>query len=95
MEIVWTESAIYDLDGIISYLNSNWLIKVLLDFEEKLESTLSFIVKNPYSFQISQKLSYTSKYVMSKHNTIYFKSSNNQIEIIRLFDTRQSPDKLI
>jgi len=34
------------------------------------------------------------KCVATKHNTVYFREEPNIIVILRIYDTRQNPDKL-
>lgn len=34
------------------------------------------------------------KCVLTKHNSLYYRITNNQLEILRIYDNRQDPDLL-
>ena len=59
----------------------------------KLEETLSLIAQNPNLFQVSDIKNEIRRVVILKHNTLYYRHINNQIEIISFFSNRQSPKK--
>ena len=59
----------------------------------KLEETLSLIAQNPNLFQVSDIKKEIRRVVILKHNTLYYRHINNQIEIISFFLNRQSPKK--
>lgn len=93
MEIVWSESARDDLEKILHYIDENWGSAVTLNFIEKLKHLLHLILLNPHTFQQSSEKKGLRRAVLTKQNTIYFQITDEFIQIIRIFDTRQHPQK--
>lgn len=94
LSIYWSPEAIKDVDNLLSYLNEKWGNKITNEYIEILEININHIKSNPALFQLIYKKLKIRKCVISKENTIYFRTKNNQIEILRVFDTRQNPKKL-
>jgi len=93
-EIIWSPLAKKDLDNILGYLNKNWSNKIALNFIDILEDLLWQIAINPKQFPIINENLKVRKCVVTKHNSLYYKQNNDRIEVLRLFDNRQDPDKL-
>ena len=53
--IIWSKEASFNLDQIISYLESHWTEKEIARFFGSLEKTLQLISQNPYLFQATHK----------------------------------------
>lgn len=94
-EIVWTEIAESDLDAVLLYLERKWMQKVIDRFKSKLRDTIDQILQNPKQFPFLNKKQRFRKCVVTKHNTIIYKEFGTHIVLLRLFDTRQNPDKRI
>ena len=94
-EVVWTEIAESDLELLIKYLRENWSAKVLLYFKLQLEKEINRIVLNPKQFPFLNKKRNYRKCVISKHNTLIYKEFEDNIVLLRIFDTRQNPEKKI
>lgn len=90
-KIRWTSRALQNLSKIITYLKSEWPQKVSDDFEQKLKSKLSILVKFPLLGPESEISAGYRKYIITKHNTIYYRIKNDQIFILNIYDTRQRP----
>jgi len=93
-KIFWTDFALKELENTIEYLEENWTEKELRNLAIKLEETLSFISQNPNLFQVSDIKKEIRRVVILTHNTLYYRISNDQIEIISFFSNRQSPKKM-
>ena len=65
-----------------------------MKFITEIETLLSNISKQPNLFPLVNKKLKVRKCVITKHNTLYYRIKENNIEIIRIFDTRQNPKKL-
>ena len=94
MEVVWSNAAKLDLTNLLEYLNENWSIDVIRKFELTLNKSVKRIKDNPNSNIVSSKRKNLRRIVLTKHNSLFYRITNNRIEIIRLFDTRQNPKKL-
>lgn len=94
-QIVWSPLAENDLLQILDYLQENWNEEVTITFLEIIENLISQIGKNPKQFPLINKGKQIRKCVLTKHNTLFYRYSKNTIAILRIFDSRQNPDKLI
>ncbi len=94
-EIVWTEIAESDLDAILHYLERRWTQRVIDRFKSKLRDKIDHIHQNPKQFPYLNKKRRFRKCVVTKHNTIIYKEFEMHIVLLRIFDTRQNPNKRI
>lgn len=93
-EIIWSPLAEEDLSAIAEYLFENWNVVVVNTFLDKIENRLNLIVKKPCLFPLIHAKLEIRKCVITKHNTLYYRVTQDCIEIVRLFDVRQQPEKL-
>ena len=94
-QVVWSPAAEKDLEKILEYLKLFWNLSVLSRFIIKTDDSITLIVDNPKIFPLINKELNIRKSVITKQNTLYYREKNDTIEIVRLFDTRQDPHKLI
>ncbi len=83
-----------DILNIIIHLKGNWGPKVVEEFLQKLVVFYRLILINPKLFGYYNKRQKIRKYVITKHNTIYYRIKKDEVQIITVFDTRQNPAKL-
>ncbi|MGI6522183.1 MAG: type II toxin-antitoxin system RelE/ParE family toxin [Fermentimonas sp.] len=93
-KVKWTLSAENDFDLITDYLLENWSASVLQKFIEITEASIQQISRFPTLFPIIYKKERVRKCVLTKQNTLYYKIKDSEIQILRIFDTRQNPSKL-
>ena len=93
-QIIWSPAAEEDFDEILSYLSSNWSNKVVNKFIDNLDDYLLLISRNPKLFPLINKELHVRKCVLTKQNILFYHVLKNRIEIIRIFDSRQNPEKL-
>jgi len=93
-KIIWSEEALFNLKGIVAYLEQNWTAKEIKKFALLLDRQLMRIQNNPFLFSESNKLKKIRKSVLTKQVSIYYRINNSEIHIITLFDNRQDPGKL-
>ncbi len=93
-EIVWSPLADRDIENILEYLNKNWNQKVIIRFLNKINIATKQILKNPHQYPIINKKLQVRKCVVTKQNTLFYRNTEKTIEILRLYDTRQDPEKL-
>jgi plasmid stabilization system protein ParE len=93
-KIFWSKSAENDLIKLIEYLLLNWNKKVANNYLDLLENITHQISKNPKIYPIINKEIKIHKCVVSKHNSLYYQVTESNIEILRLFDNRQNPNKI-
>ena len=93
--IVWSPSAESDFANILGYLQENWEERVTNQFIDLTEDILTQISINPRQFPLIHKKEKIRKCVITKHNTLFYRESNSQVEILRIYDTSQDPNTLI
>jgi plasmid stabilization system protein ParE len=93
-KIIWAPLAENDFAAILEYLNNNWDSKVAINFIDLVESLIDQISINPKQFPIIYKRKKIRKCVLTKHNSLFYRDSKIQIEILRIYDTRQDPQAL-
>lgn len=92
-KILWTDSALKELERTIDYLIQNWTEKELRNLALKIEETLELISSNPELFPRSEIKKDIRRVVIAKFNTIYYRIKGNNLEIISFFSNRQNPKR--
>ena len=92
--IIWSNLSEKDFDNILDYLDKNWGQKVAANFINLTENIVNQISINPRQFPICYKRKKVRKCILTKHNTIFYRDGKINIEILRIYDTRQDPNTL-
>jgi plasmid stabilization system protein ParE len=92
-QVIWSPLSESDLEKILVYLQKHWNNEVTIEFLNKIEDLIKHIVSNPKQFPLTNKKRKVRKCIISKHNTLFYRESKDSIELLRIFDTRQSPKK--
>ena len=92
--VIWSPQSEKDLEKILGYLAKEWKESVALKFLDLLDTLLSQIAVNPRQFPIIHKHLNIRKCVLTKHNTLYYRNKRSVVEVVRIYDNRQDPDKL-
>jgi plasmid stabilization system protein ParE len=92
--IIWSPLSENDFANILTYINKNWGDKVASNFIDLTENILNQISINPKQFPIIYKRKKVRKCVLTKHNTLFYRDGKTNIEILRIYDTRQDPNTL-
>jgi plasmid stabilization system protein ParE len=82
LKVIWTETALKDLERIATYLAKHWTIREIHQFREKLSSTEARRLDNPKQFPLA-KPPYR-KALVDKHNWLIYRYSGKQISIMSL-----------
>jgi plasmid stabilization system protein ParE len=96
MKVFLSNSAERKLLKLSEYLLENWNLKTKDTFIEKFTEKTNQISSLPESCPESNEFKNLFKCVVTKQTTFYYRINFkvNEIEIITIFDTRQSPNKL-
>ena len=96
VEIIWTESALNDLNIIIEFISQHSTSPA-----EQVAFRILFRVNQLYKFPKSgqiesllRKLKPEYRYLVEGHSKIIYRHENSKIFIERIIDTRQNPIKL-
>jgi plasmid stabilization system protein ParE len=92
--IIWSHLSENDFANILDYLDQNWWHKAAADFIDLTENIVNQISLNPRQFPICYKRKKVRKCVLTKHNTIFYRDGKTNVEILRIYDTRQDPNNL-
>jgi len=83
------------LESLLVYLEKEWSAKVKHEFIQKLDKSLVQIQKYPDSFPVSGKISGLRKCLITRQTTMFYKYSDTTVDVVIVFDDRQSPESLI
>lgn len=92
--VIISPQAKQDIELSLQYLAKHWNQKVIDNFLLKLELFYNIVSINPHVFGYYSKSRNIRKYAITKQHVIYYRNRRNAVEIITLFDARQSPKKL-
>jgi plasmid stabilization system protein ParE len=92
--IVWSSMSEKDFESILDYLLANWDNKVANQFIQITDKLINQISINPKQFPIIHKNRKIRKCIITKYNTLFYRDRKECIDILRIYDTRQSPRKL-
>lgn len=90
-----TKIAETQLGKLFEYLENSWPEKVKSDFSKKLDECVSRVKFNPNLFPRSFIKNGLHRCVVSKQTSFYYIHDETTITILAVFDTRQSPEKLM
>lgn len=93
LQVIWSFNAEEDYKKVIEYLRDEWSVTVAMNFIEKTERRLESLTVHPLLGIASEKDKNIRSVVLTKHNKLYYQITENTIEVLNIFDTRQSPDK--
>lgn len=93
-QIIWSPGSEKDLEIILDYLDNEWDNNVAVKFLDLIEDLVEQISINPRQFPLIHKKLNIRKCVITKHNTLFYRNRIGQVELLRIYDTRQDPDKL-
>jgi plasmid stabilization system protein ParE len=92
--IIWSPLSETDFEKILDYLDKNWGNKVATNFIELTEIILIQIAINPRQFPVFYQRKKVRRCVLTKHNSLFYRDRKANIEILRIYDTRQDPNTL-
>ena len=87
-KIFWTDESLNNLEGILSYLATEWTEREVAIFKKMLSRQLDLIRKNPRLFPISNMQPRLRKAVLSRQTTIFYEIKGFEIHIAYLFNNR-------
>lgn len=82
------------IDNIFDYLLNNWSEKITSEFIKKINSKVSFIKEFPHLYPFTEFRKNVRRCIVTKQVALYYKITGDEILVISVFDTRQSPEKL-
>jgi plasmid stabilization system protein ParE len=92
--VIWSDRAITEYRNTILYLLDNWSEKEALNLRKETDRQILRIITHTQQFAFISKKRKVRKCVITKHNTLFFRETAKEIQIISFFDTRQHSSKL-
>jgi plasmid stabilization system protein ParE len=90
-ELFWSDEAAKNLESILGYIEKEWTQKEVEKFKKRLRQVLKLISINPNLFPKSQYNEQLHKAVLSKQTIVFYKTEENRIYLVYLFDTKRNP----
>jgi plasmid stabilization system protein ParE len=91
--IVWNHRASNDFNSIIQYLQNEWGDVVTKNFVIRSYQILDFLAQFPEMGRIENREKQIRGFVITKHNTLFYRIENRKIILLSFFDNRQHPGK--
>jgi plasmid stabilization system protein ParE len=91
--IIWSPLSEKDFESILEYLHTNWDDKVVNQFIEITDKLINQISLNPRQFPVIHRKKRVRKCIITKHNTLFYRDQKKCVDILRIYDTRQDPEK--
>ena len=93
-QVILTPIAVKDFQNIIDYLNYKWDTSTVNNFIDRFEKLIELLSTDATVFSFADRAKKIQKCLLTKHNTLFFIETENDIKILTIFDTRQDPEKL-
>ena len=95
MNVFLSPLAEFKLNLILEYLASEWGEKSKKKFLSKLEASINQISEFPESNQKTEELGGFYKCVVTKQTSLFYRITDDEIEVITVIDNRQDPKSII
>ncbi|TNE81311.1 MAG: type II toxin-antitoxin system RelE/ParE family toxin [Bacteroidetes bacterium] len=91
-EVVWSRQADKKFDQIIAYLRKDWSDKEVVSFVRSTYRIIELLEMGNIAFRSSSKRG-IREVLITKHNLLIYRESEDRIELVTFYDTRQHPKK--
>ncbi|MFC0517528.1 type II toxin-antitoxin system RelE/ParE family toxin [Mucilaginibacter angelicae] len=91
--IVWNRKASDKFNSIIAYLEQEWGENVTKNFVINTYKIIELIANYPEMGTLENKEKQIRGFVITKHNTLFYRVEEDKIVLITFFDNRQHPIK--
>ncbi|MDG2430918.1 type II toxin-antitoxin system RelE/ParE family toxin [Flavobacterium sp.] len=92
-KVIISKRATYELEDLFDFLDYKWSVSIRKKVAQKLNNHIEKIRLDPELFPKSNIRS-TRKCVISKQITLYYDFDDKNLNILRVLDTRQDPNKI-
>jgi plasmid stabilization system protein ParE len=92
-EIIWTKRANDSFNNVIAYLERDWNTTVTKKFIVRTYHIIELLAENPELGTIENHSKGIRGFLITKHNLLFYRSTDKEIIILNLYDTRSSPKK--
>jgi plasmid stabilization system protein ParE len=92
MIVIWAPQAKRDFWNNIDYLEAEWSERASLNFIRKVNTTIE-LLKNDNVLFVKTNFKSVYKIVITKHISLYYRIENNNLELLRFWNTFQDTEK--
>jgi plasmid stabilization system protein ParE len=93
-EVKWTILAAEEFEYSVDWLIKHWNENIAIQFVDAVESKIAMLKKFPSLGNPSSAIPGCRKTLVLPYHILLYKREGETIEIIRLFDGRQDPEKI-
>ncbi len=91
--IVWNRRASNSFNAIIKYLQEEWSENVTRNFVVRSYQIIDLLSENPEMGLIENDEKQIRGFVITKHNTLFYRVEEEKLILLNFFDNRQSRSK--
>jgi plasmid stabilization system protein ParE len=91
--IIWNRRASNKFNAIIEYLEKEWGKNVTRSFVVRTYQIIEILAQNPEIGTVENKEKQIRGFVITKHNTLFYRIENDSLVLLSFFDNRQHPQK--
>jgi len=92
-KVIWNRRASNSFNSIIEYLQQEWGNNVTKNFVTRTYQIIELLSEFPEIGTIENKEKQIRGFVVTKHNTLFYRIEDKNIILLNFFDNRQHPDK--
>lgn len=92
-KIIWTKRANQRFNKIVTYLESKWGERVTREFVTLTFSLIEVLSEQPEIGTLENKEKNIRGFLLTKHNRVFFRYTQDELIILNIFDTRSNPVK--
>jgi plasmid stabilization system protein ParE len=89
--VVWNHRASNSFNSIIEYLEQEWGDSVTKNFVDRTYQIIEFLAEHPEMGPIENHEKQIRGFVITKHNTLFYRIEDKRIILLNFFDNRQHP----
>ena len=93
-KVKWTLLAAEEYEHSVDWLIKHWNENIAIQFVDAVENKIALLKKFPLLGNPSSAIPGCRKTLVLPYHILLYKTENETIEIIRLFDGRQDPEKI-
>ncbi|MBB3967485.1 type II toxin-antitoxin system RelE/ParE family toxin [Mucilaginibacter phyllosphaerae] len=93
IKLIWSARALDEYERLLDYLMPEWGIAITKRVVDSITHQINRIQHSPEQFPIFIKSKNIHRCIISPQTSLFFKASDNTIEILSIFDNRQDPKK--
>ncbi|MBC7400714.1 MAG: type II toxin-antitoxin system RelE/ParE family toxin [Mucilaginibacter sp.] len=91
--IIWNRRASNSFNSIINYLQQEWGDKITRNFVIRTYEIIELLAINPEMGAVENLEKQIRGFVITKHNTLFYRLEEEKLILLNFFDNRQHPQK--